>query len=273
MLRTLTVLAILAPALALAQVTVVETSDFTNGNDEVINIVECRGDVRSTFAITWKLASTVTLATVDLRISDTTGCPLPSTTNTAKTVSLETFSNVSSGSVTGQSAPNLVQLLALKCDAGTLQQIQVCAVPVNGANDVSGSTQSAQIGLDTQIPTPPKLNNVTPGDGALDCAWDSSTGSNRYRIDAVAGTEVHSSGETTDTTKRITGLTNGTTYDVTVVGISRGGNESAKSNLIPGTPVEVQDFWRHYKAVGGREGAGCSLAALALALLALRRRS
>jgi hypothetical protein len=84
--------------------------------------------------------------------------------------------------------------------------------------------------------------------------------------------------ETNDTDVRLDGLVIGTQYDVVVIAISEGGNESDKSPVATGTPVVVNDFWRLYRNAGGGEEGGCSttggvsLALLAFAPFALRRR-
>ena len=76
-------------------------------------------------------------------------------------------------------------------------------------------------------------------------------------------------------------LVNGQTYLVQVQAIDKVGNAGACSNAVSGTPQVINDFWRLYKADGGKDLGGCghtgSGAALlafvgALVLLGLRRR-
>jgi hypothetical protein len=69
---------------------------------------------------------------------------------------------------------------------------------------------------------------------------------------------------------RISGLTDLACYDVSVVGYSASRNPSRASNpSVPGVPVPVDDFWKHYTNDGGREQGGCGGPVGALALLAL----
>jgi hypothetical protein len=283
MLRTLAGLAAMAallPALAAAQVTVIETSDFENGDDEIINIDECEGDFRSTFAISWRLPTTTAVPQVDVRISDTANCPLTSTTTTARTTSLGVFSGLTGSLATPQPANNIVTLIGLTCTGGQLRPINVCAVPTT-AGDLTSGTVSSVIQLDGQVPTPPTNVRVSPGDGALDVSWDASSGANRYEIVATPrdGGPAETSAETTDTSRRISRLRNGVTYDVAVVALSLGGNPSAPSDpAVEGTPVEIDNFWRRYQEAGGQEEGGCStaggggLALVGWAALVARRR-
>ncbi|AKU91356.1 hypothetical protein [Vulgatibacter incomptus] len=66
---------------------------------------------------------------------------------------------------------------------------------------------------------------------------------------------------------KLTGLKNGVTVDVAVRGVDNDGNESAFSNVMEGTPVDVDDFWKRYKAAGGMQD-GCSASAGSAGLLA-----
>jgi Fibronectin type III domain len=261
--RILAILAVLLPAFALAQVTVTETSDFENGDDEIINIVECKGTVRSNFSVSWTVAaSTATTAQVDLRISDTVNCPFPTqNTNTnAKTSSLGVFTGLSGSLSTPRAAADFLPP-GITCEDGVLRSINVCAVITTAGTDAATGTQSAVIQLDGKTPTPPANVRVTPGDSALDVTWDAASSANRYRVEATpqAGGETVRSSETTDTSRRISRLVNGTTYDVGVVALSIGGNPSALSAVVAGTPVEVDDFWRRYQgSPGAHEQGGCS---------------
>jgi hypothetical protein len=269
MLRTLAALAALLPALALAQVTgasitAIETSDFPEGDDEIINIAECEGDFRSEFSIRWTITATDVTVTpqVDLRISDTANCPLRSDTNaTALTASLGTFDGFSGTLTPPESAGSIVTALGLTCEDRRRISINVCAVVTNAGSNVTAAPLSTSIRYDGQIPSPPANVRTTPGDRALDVSWDASTNADHYRVEATpqGGGPTAVSSETTDTSKRITGLENGTVYDVGVVALSIGGNPSALSATVPGKPVEVDDFWRRYQnSPGPQEAGGCA---------------
>jgi MYXO-CTERM domain-containing protein len=76
-------------------------------------------------------------------------------------------------------------------------------------------------------------------------------------------------------------LINGQTYLVQVQAIDKVGNAGACSNTLSGTPQVINDFWRLYKADGGKDLGGCGHAGSstavfglvgALVLLGFRRR-
>jgi hypothetical protein len=102
-------------------------------------------------------------------------------------------------------------------------------------------------------------------------------------VTASGSTGVTTQTFTGKTNNRVTGLTNGVTYSVTVTSLSGGDNESAASApAVTGTPEAVSSFWDLYVAEPGhREQGGCgggpaglvSLLGVALALRGLRRRS
>jgi hypothetical protein len=62
----------------------------------------------------------------------------------------------------------------------------------------------------------------------------------------------------TATSLTLTGLTNGTTYHVTVTSIDGSGNVGPPSALACGKPGAVNDFWQSYKDDGGG-ASGCAL--------------
>lgn len=64
-------------------------------------------------------------------------------------------------------------------------------------------------------------------------------------------------------------LVNGTSYDVQVRAVDKSGNVGACSNVVTGTPQQIDDFWRLYKKDGGSESGGCAQAGSGLALLGL----
>jgi hypothetical protein len=137
------------PVLASPQVSVVESSDFPNGSDEIINIPECKGEVRSQFSISWKVPTTAgTVSTIDIRISDTAGCPLTSTLNTAKTTSLGTSTSTSGALASARAASDLAAAVGITCGDGVLRTVNICAVALSGGMELTNATQSATIQFD-----------------------------------------------------------------------------------------------------------------------------
>jgi hypothetical protein len=130
--------------------------------------------------------------------------------------------------------------------------------------------------------------SVAAGDGALYVSWadgtDNGVAATSYRVTAEAvgnPGDTHTESFTGKSNQRISGLTNGVTYSVTVIAVSAGGNRSLASEPVTGTPQHVADFWEQYQEAGGREQGGCgggpagvlSLLGVALALRGFRRRS
>ena len=274
---------LLAPSLALAQVTITETGDQP---DEIVNIAECQGasGFASTIAIQWTLSS-VTFTQVEVRVSDTSGCPASTSNSTAHTSSLGTFTGTNN--TTSIAAPDLlgrINIPTSACSTGANLAVQICVVPRDAAGtDITGSTVTGTFLLDRTVPPTPTAPTVTAGDSALRVSWTAVSGSKlSYRVEAtpqgVAGATPIRSDEVTGTSLRLSNLTVGQPYEVKVIAISEGGNESAASPATIGTPLVVNDFWDLYRTAGGREEGGCSttgaasLALLAFAPLALRRR-
>jgi Synergist-CTERM protein sorting domain-containing protein len=281
--RALLAAVLLMPSLAAAQVTITETGDKPDG---IVNIAECQGASLATsrIGIQWTLSTAVT--SVDLRISDTSGCPLNNADNpTAHTSTIGTFpASTTTTSLAATDAMLRIGIDSAACEAGANLTVQVCAIPTNVAGGVAGTTISGTFLLDrAKPPTPAFAPSVAPGDGALRVSWDAVSGSRlTYRVEARPSDDPAAvprrSEEVTGTSVRIDDLEIGRQYDVVLIAISEGGNESAASPIAVGIPVEVNDFWGLYQNAGGGEEGGCSttgggaLALLAFAPLALRRR-
>jgi Synergist-CTERM protein sorting domain-containing protein len=277
---------LLAPALAFAQtITITESND----QDKIVNISECSGGVTDQLSFTWVVSDTT--SNLDLWASNQASCPQPSTSNTsAKTVSIR--ANIAAGTTSLSNVitvPSLLSQLSISCP-GSSTAVNFCLFPA-GTTTTTAATGS--LALDLQTPPAPVANDPTPGDSALNVSWSQGTGT------AEAGTsgapdsyniycDLHGISPITrkcatvtgggTTSARVDGLTNGTQYDVQVTATTIGGNESARSDTVSGTPVPVDDFWRLYKSDGGQEQGGCAggaaglVALLALLPLALRRR-
>ncbi len=299
--RAALALLLVAPTLALAQtITIVESYD----QDQIVNVKECTGAVSDQLSFVWTPSSTSLTGSYDLLASDQAGCPTPTsnTTTTAHTITIA--SGVTNTNATNViSAPSLLNQLAISCP-GPATAVNFCVFASGQQNTGGGiygtgttALATGSLQLDLQTPPPPNVDPVTgvmPGDSALTVSWTQGTGSADAGTSGAAASynvycDVHPAtspiakkcatvtGAGT-TSARVTGLQNGTEYDVEVTALSIGGNESDHSTAVSGVPVEVLDFWRLYRSDGGRDQGGCAtgaagLAALvALAPLALRRR-
>jgi hypothetical protein len=271
---------LLAPPLAQG-LTITESHD----QDNVINVDECKNTQQDFLSLTWALTLTGgTAGNFTVTASTQANCPEPSSTNNAPTP-------VGLGTTTSQSlsvAPTVSTILSnlgVTCP-GSQTILYVCVT--NGT-----TTETGSIALDLATPPAPVAEAPTPGDGALTVKWslgqgsaDGGTGAaTRFKIycDVHPQTSpiAKKCGDVTGqgtTETRVSGLTNGTEYDVEVTALTQGGNESPRSTIVSGTPTQIDDFWRLYQADGGREQGGCAagagglVAILALVPLAWRRR-
>ena len=272
---------LLVPSFALAQVTITETGDKPDG---VVNIAECQGATGATsrIAIQWTISGTA-FTDAEVRISDTSGCPVNGDNLTAKTSVIDVFPpTVTTTTLAAPDAMTRIGIDSAACESGANVTVQICVVPNTGTT--TSTTIRGSFLLDrARPPTPTVAPNVTPGDGALRVSWDPVSGSGlTYRAEATPTDTPDAvpvrSEEVTGTSVRIRGLEVGRQYNVVLIAISQGGNESERSPIAIGTPVVVDDFWRLYQNAGGGEEGGCSttgggtLALLALVPLALRRR-
>lgn len=292
--RLAAILLFVAPSIALAQtITVTESND----QDKAINVAECNAAVSDQLSFTWTVT---TSGSLDLFASDTAGCPIPTANaNTnAKTITIQGSIQSTTTSLTNViTVPSLLSQLSISCP-GPKTQVSFCLFPA-GTN-TGGTTTSASatgaITLDLQTPPAPNLTALTPGDTALNVTWSTGSGTadggsgapNSFRVYCDQSANVPDGGAVTPkcvevtgqgtTSTRISGLTNNTEYTVEVTAVTVGGNESPRSNPLTATPLEIQDFWRLYKADGGQERGGCAvgagglLALLALAPIAWYRR-
>jgi Synergist-CTERM protein sorting domain-containing protein len=288
--RRLTLLACLAcaPALAMAQtITVTESND----QDKIVNIAECQNQPPDRLAFVW--TPTTTSTAYDLYVSDQASCPPPGQTVNGVSTNAHTGS-VATGILQtslnqGDTAATLLNLAQISCLSSS-SSLFVC---VFATGTTTNAVATGTVQLDLVTPPAPTLNSVSPGDGSLNASWTVGSGSadagtsgsaNSFRVhyvptDGSAPDRYATFTGAGTTSGRVTGLTNGVEYTVTVTALTIGSNESPRSNSLAGTPIPIEDFWRLYHDVnGGRDQGGCAtgaagLAALAaLAPLVLRRR-
>jgi len=159
-------------------------------------------------------------------------------------------------------------------------------VQVASNSAITGSNvvfEDIQINYALAPPTPPVQLTISPGDAHLKVSWAAGNPSENidsYDVhvvvaDAGLGSPAKSvkdqlNADVTQTDDN-TPLKNDTTYDVFVVANDRYGNRSQPSRSVPGTPVQVLDFYGLYREDGGHSKGGCSSAGAGtwVALLAL----
>jgi hypothetical protein len=292
--RALVALLTVAPSVAVAQMTITETAD----SDNFINIAECNNSKLDGLTFTWNFPGFIPGGTYTLTASDTNGCVATSNNQTVKTTTLGT--NINGSAQTGAfpttgsiGVPTLLSGLGILCN-GPATAVFFCVTLSTAPSGTAAVTGS--LSLDLATPPAPVLTSADAADSALIIRWTQGSGStadagaagsvDNYKITAVAHDDANDR-HTSDaispgssTSGRIGGLKNDVLYDVTVTAFSPGGNASAVSDPIQGTPVQVDDFWRIYRNAGGRESGGCAAGAagmlallgVPMALRAWRRR-
>jgi len=282
--RLLVVLTLLSPSLGLAQ-TVGEVLVLP----AAFGVPDCTST--STYVtLTW--TSALTVITGDqyrVYVSTSSSCPTtgaPTGTKLGNDIPALTQTQGYGG---GLSRSEFITASAASCTpGGPTSTIWVCVQHVTLA-DVVRTTMSGSAPLYVSPPPVPVSVTVAPGDSALIIGWSDGVANGvaaaTYNVTVVAqgnAADTRTQAFTGRTGNRVTGLTNGVTYDVTVTAVSAGSTESAPSSpAVSGTPETVFGFWEQYQAASGREQGGCgggpagalSLLGLALALGGLRRRS
>lgn len=154
-----------------------------------------------------------------------------------------------------------------------------------GSGQQKISASPLKLIYDTAPPTAPSITGFFAQDGAIKVSFtaDADTSVVLGEVKGPSDAAFRSSGEAAVSAGalRITGLTNGTTYDVRVRGRDASGNVGEASEIISATPVRTVGFFGVLREKGSSEqGGGCSLGGplvplglLALAGLFARRRS
>ena len=159
----------------------------------------------------------------------------------------ETFTNaaansreatVTSGSTTSHTITGLTN--------GTAYDVQVIATRTNAADETPSAPASG-----TPVAAPGQVTGVevTPGTGRLKVDWDAVTNADGYKVQWKSGAETFAdaaansrearvtSGSTTSHT--ITGLTNGTAYDVQVIATRTNADDGTPSAPATDTPSQT----------------------------------
>lgn len=144
------------------------------------------------------------------------------------------------------------------------------------------SASPLKIVHDTLPPTAPVVTGTTALDGSIRVSFavDSDTQVVLAEVRPQGTTDFTSGGEAVANAGaiRVSGLTNGTTYDIQLRAKDGAGNVSPPSDLVASTPIRTIGFWGAYRAAGGTDQGGCASAPGLLAggawiaWVALRRR-
>lgn len=280
MTRRLILLACLACAPALASAQTITVSE-SNDRDGIINSGECTNSPVDQLSFQWSVTSGATA--FDLYVSDQASCPANGSTVNGVATNAHTgavATNITQSSWNGgDTAATILSKAQIPCSSSS-SALFVC---VFQAGTQTSPLATASVQLDLVAPAAPANVSVSPGDSSLNVSWQLGSGSadagasgsaNSFRVyyvpaDGSSGERYSTFTGGATTSGRVTGLTNGVTYNVTVTALTIGSNESARSSPpVPGTPVVINDFWRLYKNEGGQEQGGCATGAAGLAALA-----
>lgn len=132
-----------------------------------------------------------------------------------------------------------------------------------GACTVSQAS-SLTLTYDTKPPVSPVIESVGAQDGALKVKVSATSETQTVHVDVreQGSADFREKAKITiasSTTATVSGLVNGTTYDVQARAEDAAGNISAPSELAAGTPRRTLGFWARYQdAGGGQRGGGCA---------------
>jgi hypothetical protein len=260
------VLVALLPGAARALTVTLELGD----GDALVSRAECTDRASEELSLSWDLASS-TGDSVEILASSASGCSETYATTAVLVDGLSTSQTSYPGD--GDGAFTVSDVLessgesAGTCDGDDFRAY-VCVRLLDSSGDTV-ATGSAALRFQLEQPPPPAAIAATPGESALHLSWSAGTAttgatasSATYQAFASDGTTTVSSGATSDTSLRLDGLANGTTYQVWVVAYSEAGNPSDASEVIQGTPAPVDDFFEHYQKAGGSEAVGCGAGGL-----------
>jgi hypothetical protein len=310
--RVLLVAVVAVPVVVLAAVSaqpgqVVETTNFNSASGaSYINALQCAGTVSSNpLKLEWQIQTLSGAFTSNVnaayKIFATNQAPAAAATGGGTFCAELSAPNANPVVYAGQVGESFPATLPVLDEPLSGSDAVKAATPV-GTGCVDGQVVyicahmyaqdgTTRLGFATgkflvQLTAPGVPTGVTAGsgDGRLSVSWAPGTGgatTDHYVAQAtpVAGGNTIFSANSTATSTTISGLQNGTAYNVGVIAYSVGGNPSTLSQTVIATPMPGADFWEVYKDAGGTEGGGCAsgaAGALALlgtaSLLALRRR-
>jgi uncharacterized protein (DUF2141 family) len=247
--------------------------------EHIINIEDCRIYVGETITISWSLT---TLPAGDLKYVVKMSLPGGSCgTGDLTTLGDQCHDSflVSEKALTSTTQNefdvNLSLLMDVSkesdCDRGDSKVTNIYIVLSDGTKI---SYQTIQFDIDLMAPYSPSISKITEGDSNLTVSFDDELNTEhdlKYKI-YYSTSEFDDSGksaaESTDTftakSYQVTGLENDVLYYIGVSAVDDNDNEGILSTVEPAMPVQVVDFFEHYKESGGREmGTFCFIATAA----------
>jgi hypothetical protein len=146
--------------------------------------------------------------------------------------------DTSSGSYTDISGANTSTYVLTSDDVSKF--IKVGVIATNAAGSSSQTLSTATTAISAVAPSAPVINSITAGDGQLSVNFTASSNGGsaitNYKYSINGSTYTAFSPSTTTSPLVITGLTNDTTYPVTIKAVNAI-NDSSASNSISATPT------------------------------------
>jgi hypothetical protein len=172
----------------------------------------------------------------------------------------------------------LADITGLSCSASTETDYYLCLkFTYSVENILTGVTANynyyaaAALRFDVKAPGAPTDPKAEGGDTNIKVSWTEPGDDDllEYHVfyreegatDWPSDQESTVAAGTTKTT--LSGLTNGTVYQIKVVAVDEAENESADSEVATGTPMPMADYWEYYHSEGGEEQGGFCFVATA----------
>ncbi|MEW6430872.1 MAG: MXAN_2561 family MXYO-CTERM-anchored protein [Myxococcota bacterium] len=292
--RWVVLLAATAASGASAQTSLGTAITLRAGNSSSDTYVLTSSDCNVKLRVRWQYQYNVGLLCTPLKLWSTEGeCGEAPGTNDVRydDVPAVTVTTAREGAfdVAINELPGLKTGSATPCGTADLAKThKVCGVIEYAQTSCGFTTQpkltasSLRIIYDTLPPSPPTITGIEALDQSATVSFTvgSDATSVTAEVRAQGSATFVSGGEVVATAGRIqvTGLANGTTYDIQLRARDEAGNVSAGSNVQSVTPIKTIGFWGAYRYKGGTDQGGCgtapglSLPALALLTLLRRRR-
>ena len=270
MVRSLFLLGLLATSAASAQTIALKYS-FQDGTSYKFNASSCGAEIQVTWTSTITLGlcpnTELKLWATELECTDTPGAMDVKFTSVP-------FAQLATG--TGTFGVKLAALPGFKYsdagfDCGTElieRPHKICgSITLSSTTVIGGACTVKQAGsliltYDTKPPGVPTITEINEQDGALQVKFTADSDTSVVHFDTRAqGTTDFVQKEEIATSAgssiRLTGLTNGTTYDIQARAEDDAKNFSSPSDLIAATPRLTKGFWARYRDAGGTEQGGC----------------
>ncbi|HOX46711.1 MAG TPA: fibronectin type III domain-containing protein [Myxococcota bacterium] len=277
--------ALLCPAARAAEYkTALEATLYVSGESSksALNLQDCADADTVEFLFQWSVPSNVTLVCPDTEKADV----FLSTAQDCASVSVEIDdveatgdAQIEIGQSTGEYPEGtdelfLVDITGLDCAGSAETEYYFClrwdcVITEYLTENTYAYYAAAPLRFDVKPPAALELSAVTAGEGNLKVTWNApdedDIGSFQIEVreEGAAEWTAHSQPDEGATSDTVTGLTNGTTYEVRAAAVDTSGNMGDYSEIFTGTPQPIEDGWEHYKSSGGTEPGGFCFVATA----------